>query len=239
MYDKMQVMEPINWLFAALFIITFGLFITSYCIKKELITKITSIFLLPLFTINPLLFHFQFIPDSYHCIRYSIIAFFFFWIFQIMMILNKNKITMRAAKIFYLAGVFVWIDFYKSIFYVYAPPVWLTIISSIVFLGIIIITLFLTSPKGSVFSFKKNIVLIITIAAIEFLVYASFVALIYSHKANNIILFIGMILLLFSIIFYMIEAMYKNVKFAKEIRQTAIILSQFAICLSNLLVFAL
>lgn len=235
----MQNMEPINWLFAALFIITFGLFITSYFIKKELITKITSIFLLPLFTINPLLFHFRYTPDSYHCIQYSIIAIFFFWIFQIMMILNKHKITMIAAKIFYLAGVFVWINFYKTIFYIYTPPAWLTIFSLIIFLGIIVTTLFLISSKGTNFSIKKNFVLIITIAAIEFLVYASFVALIYNHKINNLILFIGMILLLFSIIFYLIESVYKNVRFAKEIRQTAIILSQFAICLSNLMVFIL
>lgn len=230
-------MKPINWIFIALFIIDFGLFIASYFIKKELLTKITSIVLLPLLTLNPMLFLFRFTPDSYHCIQYSIFAILFFWIFQVLMIFNKNKFTFIAAKIFYLLGILTWICYYRTTFYVYIPPFWLTVLLIIIFAGIIVVSLLLATVKETKFSFRKNIGSIFTIGAIEFLIYCSLTALIHSHKPHNIVLFVGMILLLFTVTFYLVDAVQKKAKFPKEIRQTAILLSQFAICLSNLMIF--
>lgn len=230
-------MTYINWILIGLFVIALGLFITSYIIKNETLKKITSIFLLPLLIANPLIILFDFLPNSFHCIQFSIIALVFFWIFQILMIFNSKMIISIFSKLSFLFGILTLDYYYRTVFFIYKVPAWLTILSSILLAGIILATAILSVPKPSVNSLKIRFFSIILHAATAILVFCSFISFINTKTAGSAILFAGALILFGNVIFYLIDGARLKLKFAKEIRQSAILISLFAVCLSNLMIF--
>ena len=231
-------MTYINWICIAVFAVDFGLFVTSYIIKNEILKKISSVFLLPLIVFNPLYFLFDYIPDSLHCIHISITAFSFFWLFQILMIFNKNALTFILARLSFLLGTGFLIYYYRTVFFVYKIPLWLIILSGILLFIIIVATEIFSTPKKSKRSLQSRVLSVITVATTYHLFFCTFIGAIFNRKTNNMLLLFGSLLLLFSVIFYLINNARLKLKFAKEIRQTAILFSMLAISLSNLMIFA-
>ena len=208
-------------------------FIFLFVKKIEIIQYISSIFPILLTGVLNLIFLYSNIPDSYHIIKLSAIAFTLASVTQILSSFVNNKKAKIAEGLLFSLSLCGWIALYKSVFCIFRVPVWVNIIAGCTYL-VLILLLFLIFIKKQTFLFYLFAVL--SLLLVSFLHYCAFISLCFQPADFNIVKFIAMTILMGYIVFGLLNNSIINIKLKNMISFLALFISFTLIALSNLMI---
>lgn len=227
-----MIMSIFSWIFLGLICINIGLFIFSYIKNLNLFNKITAALFLPLIFANLLPYYIDFLPDSQNLLINSIIAISCYFVAELLFF--DKKIFHDISQILFFIGTFVYLQLYSSTFYIYAIPQWIIITSTIVFLLIFVLILFLIKTT----SIKSIVGIFLNYICLSIFIFSAFITLINDAKLYSLFLFIGTLFLLARYVIYKITTK-RNVYFCKELTLPVLMtISQLFILIAGILMQA-
>ena len=225
-------MSIFSWIFFGLNCINIGLFIFSYIKKLNLFNKITAALFLPLIFVNLLPYYIDFLPDSQNLLINSIIAISCYFVAELLFF--DKKIFHDISQILFFIGTFVYLQLYSSTFYIYAIPQWIIITSTIVFLLLFVLILFLIKTT----SIKSIVGIFLNYICLSIFIFSTFITLINDTKLYSLFLFIGALFLLARYVIYKIITK-RNVYLYKELTLPLLMtISQLFILIAGILMQA-
>lgn len=227
-------MSTICWILCGLIFISLLIYFIFLFVKKvEILQYISSIFPILLTGILNLLFLYSNIPDSYHIIKISAIAFTLASITQILSSFVDNRKGKIAEGILFISSLFIWIELYKSVFYIFRVPNWINIIAGCTYLVIILLLLLIFIKKQT---FLFYLFAVLSLVLVSFLHYCAFVSLCYQPANFSIVKFIGITILMGYIVFGLLNNSIINLKLKNMISFLSLFISFTLIALSNLMI---
>ena len=220
-----------NWILTGTLAIIAGLLIVSYIIKNSILKKICECLIIPVFGILNVLLLRNYLPDSLHLIKVTIVALSLSTISTIFLSFEKIKILRILGRLLILANVFCWITLYRTIFYIHKVPLWLIILMSCIYVAGIILAIIL-SGKQELFFY---ILFTFSFALSAYFHFCSLIFLCYETTENAIMLFAGTTTFLALTDFHFINQAKLKIKHAGVIRYSLIVASQILIACSNIL----
>lgn len=220
-----------NWILLSIIIITTGLLIVSYIKKINILQKICECIIIPLFATMDVLILKDFLPDSLHLMKVTIIALSLVTISTIFLSFEKIKTLRILGRLFVLSSIVSWISLYNSVFYIYKVPLWLTILMCTIYLAGTITAIILSGKQEVRFYF----LFALSFALSAYLHFCSLIFLCYDRFENSILLFIGTSLFACLTAFHFINQAKLNFNHAGKIRFSLLVTSQVFIACSNIL----
>lgn len=218
-------------IFLGLITITLGLLTFSYFKKNPLMKKITECLILPLSAILIILCLTQSLPDSFHIIVITAVAFTLISISGIFLAFTEIKPLRITGRLTSVANLVCWSFFYKQIFKIHAVPAWLSFLCFAIYFGIIITSCVLSGRQALLF----YVFFSVSYAAVAFLHFCSLIFLCYEKTGASIMLFTGTTLSAVLVAFHFINQTKLNIKHIGVVRYVLLITSQLLIACSNIL----
>lgn len=222
------------WILCGLIIVSILVYLFFTFIKQvKMVQDISSIVPIILAEIVNILFLLSFVPDSYHILKLSTLAFSFASIAQFLSTFITNKKGNIAMGLSFLLSLFFWIILYKSVFYIYRVPVWINIIaaSSYFVIFLLLFLIFIKKQNSTFYVFA-----ILSVILVSFLHYCAFVSLCFMPVNYNIIKFIGITILLGYVVFGILNNSIINIKIRGMINFISLLLSFVLIAVSNFMI---
>ena len=220
-----------TWILLSALAIILILLVISHILKKTLMQKITECLMIPVFGAFTVLLLRNYIPDSLHLIKVTIIALSLATISTIFLSLEKIKLLRIFGRILILANVFCWITLYRTVFFIHKVPLWLTILMSCIYLAGTISAIILSGKQ----EIKFYILFAFSFALSAYLHFCSLIFLCFEARGNSILLFAGTTLFAGLTAFHFINQAKFNFKHAGVIRYSLLLASQVLIACSNVL----
>ena len=220
-----------TWILLSALAIILILLVISHILKKTLMQKITECLMIPVFGAFTVLLLRNYIPDSLHLIKVTIIALSLATISTIFLSLEKIKLLRIFGRILILANVFCWITLYRTVFFIHKVPLWLTILMSCIYLAGTISAIILSGKQ----EIKFYILFAFSFALSAYLHFCSLIFLCFETRGNSILLFAGTTLFAGLTAFHFINQAKLNFKHAGVIRYSLLLASQVLIACSNVL----
>ena len=220
-----------NWVLLGTLAVTLGLLILSYILKKIVLQKICECIIIPVFAALNILLLRDYLPDSMHLIKVTIIALSLATVSTIFMALEKIKVLRILGRIFILANVFCWISLYRIVFYIHKVPLWLIILMTAIYIAGIV-TAIILSGKQEV---RFYILFALSFALSAYLHFCSLIFLCYEATGHAVMLFSGTTLFAGLTGFHFINQAKLKIKHAGVIRYGLLVASQVLIACSNIL----
>ena len=220
-----------NWILLSSLAVILILLIISHILKKTVLQKICECLIIPLFgALNVLLLR-DYLPDSRHLIKITIIALSLSTISTIFLSLEKIKLLRISGRILILANVFCWITLYRTVFFIHKVPLWLTILMSCIYIAGTIAAIILSGKQ----EIKFYVLFACSFALSSCLHFCSLIFLCYETSWNSILLFAGATIFAALTAFHFINQAKLNFKHAGVIRYSLMLASQVLIASSNIL----
>ena len=220
-----------NWILFASMIIAAGLLIFSYIKKNSLLKQICECLIIPLFGAMNILFLREYLPDSLHIIKLTIISISLVTISTIFIAFEKIKALRISGRILVLASVICWISLYKTIFFIHKVPSWLIILMVILYTAGMISAIVVSGKQRIVF----YILFALGFALSAYLHFCSLIFLCYEKNGSAVMLFSGTTIFIALSAFHFINQAKLKFKHAGVIRYCLVIASQILIACSNIL----
>ena len=220
-----------TWILLSALAIILILLVISHILKKTLMQKITECLMIPVFGAFTVLLLRNYIPDSLHLIKVTIIALSLATISTIFLSLEKIKLLRIFGRILILANVFCWITLYRTVFFIHKVPLWLTILMSCIYLAGTISAIILSGKQ----EIRFYILFALSFALSAYLHFCSLIFLCFETRGNSILLFAGTTLFAGLTAFHFINQAKLNFKHAGVIRYNLLLASQVLIACSNVL----
>lgn len=220
-----------TWILLSALAIILILLVISHILKKTLMQKITECLMIPVFGAFTVLLLRNYIPDSLHLIKVTIIALSLATISTIFLSLEKIKLLRIFGRILILANVFCWITLYRTVFFIHKVPLWLSILMFCIYLAGTIAAIILSGKQ----EIKFYILFAFSFALSAYLHFCSLIFLCFETRGNSILLFAGTTLFAGLTAFHFINQAKFNFKHAGVIRYSLLLASQVLIACSNVL----
>jgi hypothetical protein len=124
-----------NWILLSIIIINTGLIILSWIKNFSILQKICECIMLPLFGAMDILILKEYLPDSLHLMKVTIITLALVTISTVFLSFEKVKILRILGRILVVLSVVCWITLYRSVFFIYKVPLWLTLLMGFIYLA--------------------------------------------------------------------------------------------------------
>lgn len=224
-------MSYVFWILVSFIAVFMALNIVGFCKKIPILAKISSVFILPLVGILNISFLKDLLPDSFHVIFITVIAYTFLTISQVLHIFETKNTFIILSRFFFVMTIITWCHLYFSVFYIYRVPLYLTI-----FLGFLSL---IVSAVNCIFIGRQKLhIYISTIAGIivtSFLFYLTFVFFIHKKTTSTILLNAGTLITIALVVFYSLDFLKYHSKLGKPIKLFLLIAAQTLISFSNIL----
>ena len=220
-----------NWILLGALTIIAGLLITAYIIKKVVLQKICECLIIPVFGAITTILLTDYLPDSLHLIKVTIIALSLSTISTIFLSLERFKILRILGRILILANVFCWITLYRIVFFIHKVPLWLVILMTAIYAAGTI-TAIILSGKQEV---RFYVLFALSFALSAYLHFCSLIFLCYEMTEHAVMLFSGTSLFAALTAFHFINQAKLKIKHAGIIRYSLLVASQVLIACSNVL----
>lgn len=185
------------WTFAFLFFATLAFYIYNSFKANLKMQKISSLFLIPFASLPIIISLNKYLPDSSHIRFLSIMALIFIVISNVLFTLEK-KITYYVSEVFFALNIFMWIQLYKTTFYIFKFSL-SSMIVLVLFHSLLLFLLLVYIRK------KSNAFVLIRIFIFYSLSFLNFSALISAKNINhNAYTFTFLIATILFIIFYIL-----------------------------------
>ena len=220
-----------NWILLGALVISLGLLIVSYILKKIVLQKSCECLMLPLFGALNILLLRDYLPDSLHLIKITIVALSLITVSTIFLAFEKVKALRVLGRILVLAGAFTWIYLYRTVFFIHKVPLWLIILMSVIYMAGMVTAIILSGKQEVPF----YILFALSFALSSYLNFCSLVFLCYEKTGSSIMLFSGTCLFLALNAFHFVNQAKLKFKHAGIIRYNILLASQILIACSNIL----
>ena len=226
-------MTVANWIFLGLIIIALGLWIISIIKHKDILQKTCECLIIPLTATLIIMWLTKSLPDSFHIIVITALAFTLISISAVFLAFEKIRTLRLAGRITSVANILCWCVLYEPIFRIHAVPAWLWILCSCVY-GAAIITCCALSGKQRILFY---LTFAVSFAVAAFLHFCALIFLCYERTSASVMLFGGASLCAGLVAFHFINQAKLNIKHAGIIRYSLLVASQVLIACSNILLF--
>ena len=220
-----------DWILLALLIINYGLIIIGNLKKILILQKSCVCLTLPLAGALIILRLTRYLPDSFHIIIISVLAFVLISISTAFLAFETIKPLRILGRIASLGNTFCWILLYRSIFKIHSIPAWFYFLMTGLYAGIIV--------ASCVFSGKQEIkfyaAFVISFLLAAQLHFCSLIFLFWERSGNSIMLFAGTSIYAFLLAFHFLNTTKLKIKHAGAIRYNLMLVSQLLIACSNIL----
>lgn len=220
-----------NLILLGLIIIDTGLYILSLLKKIGLLRKISSSIFLPFAGAFLTLFLFSYLPDSRHIIIVTISALSMASLAVIFFCFTTTTRSNVFFKLSYILSLIIWIELYRSCFYIYRIPVLLYTLCSITYFSILI-AIFIFSGKQRIYYYINHILGLLAGFLLNF---CSFIILCYTPCLQSVLLFTGTLSALALIVFYILHITKYNFRYYRQLFFIILISSQILITVSNIM----
>ena len=227
-------MSIANWILLSLIIIAAGLLIFAYIKKIIIVQKICACFIIPLFGALNILLLSQYLPDSLHIMKLTIIALALVTISTIFITFEKIKSLRILGRIIVLGNVLCWISLYRTVFYIHKVPFWLTLLMCIIYIAGMLISIILAGKQEVLFYG----LFALSFAISAYLNFCSLIFLCFETAGSSIMLFAGTTIFMGLTGFHFINQAKLKYKHAGAIRFSLLVVSQILIACSNILMIS-
>ena len=221
----------INCIFLSLIVINTGLYILSLIKKIDMLKTVSSTLILPLSGVYLTIFLLQYLPDSRHIILVTTAALILASVSVILFVISKLKTGQILYKVTYTLNLAVWIELFRSCFFIYRVPALLFVLSSVFYL-ILTFALFIFIGKQKFYFYFSQI---IPLAFSFILHFCSLVYLCFNPCLQTILLFAGTSAAAALIFVYILNLSRYKFKFYRQTLFAILIFSQVVISVSNIL----
>lgn len=190
-------MNIYTWIFTGLLSIDIVLYIVAMLKKLGVLEKVARSLVIPFMggLIHSILA--GYLPDSYHILLTSAIAFVAALIYILLMISDKNKFIKMGQEFLYEAIQIIWLMLIISVYRIYRVPQWLFILAgTFYFAGLVIICIFIKKQ-----SFTKYFAALFMYIVSTTLGITSLVSLIYEKRIFSVMMFISSLVFMFGTVF--------------------------------------
>ena len=223
-----------DWILLGLIIVAAALLIISYIKKITLLQKICECMIIPLFgTLNVLILR-NYLPDSLHLVKITILTLSLITISTIFISFESKKTLRVLGRILVLAGTVCWISLYRTIFFIHKVPLWLTILMAAIYLAGMLTAIILSGKQEILF----YVLFALSFTLTAYLNFCSLIFLCYETAGSTIMLFAGTTLFIALNAFHFINQAKLNFKHAGKIRYNLLLASQILIACSNILMIS-
>lgn len=220
-----------NWILLSIIIINTGLIILSWVKKFSILQKICECIMIPLFGTMDILILKEYLPDSLHLMKITIIALSLVTISTIFLSFEKYKILRISGRLLVVSSVVCWITLYRSVFFIYKVPLWLPLLMGAIYLAGTITAIILSGKQ----ELRFYILFALSFALSAYLHFCSLIFLCFEKSENGIMLFAGTTVFACLTAFHFINQAKLNFKHAGKIRFSLLVASQILIACSNVL----
>ena len=220
-----------NWILFSILAVNLIVLVTSYILKKVLIQKISECLIIPILGIFTVLVLRNYLPDSLHLIKVTVIALSLATISTIFLSFEKIRVLRVSGRILILANTFCWITLYRIVFFIHQVPLWLIILMTGIYLAGTITAIILSGKQ----EIKFYVLFALSFALSAYLHFCSLVFLCYETTNSSILLFAGTTAFAALTAFHFINQAKLNFKHAGAIRFNLLLASQLLIACSNIL----
>ena len=220
-----------NWILLSIIIINTGLIILSWIKNFSILQKICECIMLPLFGAMDILILKEYLPDSLHLMKVTIITLALVTISTVFLSFEKVKILRILGRILVVLSVVCWITLYRSVFFIYKVPLWLTLLMGFIYLAGTITAIILSGKQ----EIRFYALFALSFALSAYLHFCSLIFLCFEKSENGIMLFAGTSVFMCLTAFHFINQAKLNFKHAGKIRYGLLVSSQILIACSNIL----
>ena len=220
-----------NWILFSILAVNLIVLVTSHILKKVLIQKISECLIIPILGIFTVLVLRNYLPDSLHLIKVTVIALSLATISTIFLSFEKIRVLRVSGRILILANTFCWITLYRIVFFIHQVPLWLIILMTGIYLAGTITAIILSGKQ----EIKFYVLFALSFALSAYLHFCSLVFLCYETTKSSILLFAGTTAFAALTAFHFINQTKLKFKHAGIIRYSLLVTSQILIAVSNIL----
>ena len=220
-----------NWILFSILAVNLIVLVTSHILKKVLIQKISECLIIPILGIFTVLVLRNYLPDSLHLIKVTVIALSLATISTIFLSFEKIRVLRVSGRILILANTFCWITLYRIVFFIHQVPLWLIILMTGIYLAGTITAIILSGKQ----EIKFYVLFALSFALSAYLHFCSLVFLCYETTKSSILLFAGTTAFAALTAFHFINQAKLKFKHAGIIRYSLLVTSQILIAVSNIL----
>lgn len=220
-----------NWILFSILAVNLIVLVTSHILKKVLIQKISECLIIPILGIFTVLVLRNYLPDSLHLIKVTVIALSLATISTIFLSFEKIRVLRVSGRILILANTFCWITLYRIVFFIHQVPLWLIILMTCIYLAGTITAIILSGKQ----EIKFYVLFAFSFALSAYLHFCSLVFLCYETTKSSIMLFAGTTAFAALTAFHFINQAKLKFKHAGIIRYSLLVTSQILIAVSNIL----
>ena len=220
-----------NWILLAFLIINSGLLIFAGIKKIFLLQKTCACLTLPLAGTLIILLLTHYLPDSFHIIVVSIIAFSLISISTAFLAFEKIKTLRILGRLASLGNTVCWIFLYRSIFKIHSVPAWFCILTACLYLAVIIASCVYSGKQDPKFygAFATGFLLA------AYLHFCSLIFLFWERTGSSVMLFAGSSIYTALVVFHFLNTTKLKIKHAGGLRYNLLVISQLLIACSNIL----
>ena len=220
-----------NWILFSILAVNLIVLVTSHIFKKIVIQKISECLIIPILGIFTVLVLRNYLPDSLHLIKVTVIALSLATISTIFLSFEKIRVLRVTGRILILANTFCWITLYRIVFFIHQVPLWLIILMTCIYLAGTITAIILSGKQ----EIKFYVLFAFSFALSAYLHFCSLVFLCYETTKSSILLFAGTTAFAALTAFHFINQAKFKFKHAGIIRYSLLVTSQILIAVSNIL----
>lgn len=227
-------MNTFSWILIGLICTAFALyFVFTFAKKIELIQKISSSALIPLLSFLYIIQLFNYVPDSFHIIKLTIISLLFLTVSFILGCFFDSKGTQIVERVSFIISLLPLALLYNSVFLIHNVPSWVNIIALCGYVVLFFLFFIIFVKKASL---KLYGYAVISLIIVSFINYCSLLTLCFSPAAYSIIRFLGTSALLGYLVFQILNNSVIDLKLKKLISLMILLASLILIALSNLMI---
>lgn len=220
-----------NWILLAAFLLNIGLLITANIKQLIILQKTCACLTFPIAGTLITLQLSLYLPDSFHIILISIIAFSLVCLSTAFLAFERIKILRVLGRITSLGNIVCWLHLYSSIFKIHSVPVWLYILFIFIYAAILVATCIISGKQ----ELKNYGFFSLSFLLAAYLHFSTLIFLCFERTGSSIMLFTGASIYSFLVIFHFINTTKLKITHAGGIRYILLVISQILIACSNIL----
>lgn len=225
------------WILYSLLTINIALHIVGFCKKIGILTKLAANLFVPLIAVTNILHLITRLPNSYHTLIISILAFTSVIVCQLIFNFTKSKFSSFLYKGLFLFSSLCWIHLFISAFYIYRVSTVLSVIFLVLW-GFLCTFTLIFGIKQNFFEHLYTFILLFVVVLLNL---CGFSFLLYGKSLSGVILTLGTLLLLALMVICYINP--KKINIDKEtnlnkflhLRLIFFVLSQILISYANVI----
>lgn len=227
-------MNLVFWISLGIFIVSTVLYFVFYKTNLFKPRKVFAFLLCPLLATVSISSLWNFIPDSKHIIFITVISFLFCTASIILFFYDSDVKFRIVGRTSYLISVFSWFLLYKSTFYIYKVPALLSIICTVIYISIFVITCILLGKQ----TLSHHCWSFLSLLTCSILHFCSVVTLIAAHNTYSLILILGTTTTYALVVYYLSQYKKEPHKHTKLIEFCMLLGSQLLIVTANYLMLS-